>query len=99
MDKLKEWYRRHPHVGYGMTFAKWAAHPTDRDPYNSWGNGSAGAIAEGFYFGVPVDLRDQALQRLDEGLLTVLAHFWLAYPRSDPFRANANSGAQVSDVN
>jgi len=40
-DKLKEWYKRYPHVGYGMTFAKWAAHPTDRDPYHSWGNGSA----------------------------------------------------------
>lgn len=36
VDKLKEWYRRHPHVGYGMTFAKWAAHPTDRDPYQIW---------------------------------------------------------------
>jgi ADP-ribosylglycohydrolase len=38
---LKAWYRRHPHVGYGKTFARWAAHPTDRDPYQSWGNGSA----------------------------------------------------------
>jgi ADP-ribosylglycohydrolase len=38
---LKTWYRRHPHVGYGKTFARWAAHPTDRDPYGSWGNGSA----------------------------------------------------------
>jgi ADP-ribosylglycohydrolase len=41
VDKLKEWYARHPHVGYGKTFAKWAAHPNDRIPYNSWGNGSA----------------------------------------------------------
>lgn len=41
VDQLKAWYRRHPHVGYGQTFARWAAHPTDRDPYNSWGNGSA----------------------------------------------------------
>jgi len=41
VEKLKEWYRRHPHVGYGKIFAKWAAHPTDRDPYNSWGNGAA----------------------------------------------------------
>ncbi len=41
VSSLKAWYRRHPHVGYGKTFARWAAHPTDRDPYNSWGNGSA----------------------------------------------------------
>lgn len=45
VDKLKEWYRRHPHVGYGGTFARWAAHPTDRDPYGSWGNGSAMRVA------------------------------------------------------
>jgi ADP-ribosylglycohydrolase len=41
VTSLKAWYRRHPHVGYGKTFARWAAHPTDRDPYQSWGNGSA----------------------------------------------------------
>jgi len=41
VDRLKTWYLRHPHVGYGKIFAKWAAHPTDRDPYQSWGNGGA----------------------------------------------------------
>ena len=209
VDKLKEWYRRHPHVGYGMTFAKWAAHPTDREPYNSWGNGSAmrvsgvawiandlatvldlarqsaavthdhpegiagaqvvagciflartgksredirafarkyygvrldrtldqirpgysfdvscigsvpeaiiaflesvdfvdalrnavslggdsdtqaciaGAIAEGFYGGVPADLRDEAIRRLDGDLLEVLRRFWREYPAADPYR-------------
>jgi ADP-ribosylglycohydrolase len=210
VDKLKEWYRRHPHVGYGMTFAKWAAHPTDRDPYQSWGNGSAmrvspvawmaddltsvlaaarttaavthdhpeaiagaecvagcillarqrvaktdiaafarryygkrmertldqirpgysfevscigsvseaiiaflestsfedavrnavslggdsdtqaciaGAIAEGFYGGVPMALRDEAVRRLDADLLAVLQRFWKSYPAADPYRS------------
>jgi ADP-ribosylglycohydrolase len=210
VDKLKEWYRRHPHVGYGKTFAKWAAHPTDRDPYQSWGNGSAmrvaatawladdlatalelarqsaavthdhpegiagaqavagciylartgasradigsfargyyhqrldrtldqirpgysfdvscigsvpeaiiaflestdftdalrnavslggdsdtqaciaGAIAEGFYVGVPANLRDEAVRRLDDDLLTVLRRFWRERPVSDPYRS------------
>jgi ADP-ribosylglycohydrolase len=41
VDQVKAWYHRHPHVGYGQTFARWAAHPTDRDPYRSCGNGSA----------------------------------------------------------
>jgi ADP-ribosylglycohydrolase len=41
VDCLKKWYHLHPHVGYGKIFAKWAAHPNDRDPYNSWGNGAA----------------------------------------------------------
>ncbi len=45
VDALKRWYARHPHVGYGKIFAKWAQHPTDRDPYNSWGNGSAMRVA------------------------------------------------------
>jgi len=38
---MKTWFNRYPHVGYGKTFARWAAHPTDREPYQSWGNGSA----------------------------------------------------------
>jgi ADP-ribosylglycohydrolase len=209
VDSLKRWYRRHPHVGYGMTFAKWAAHPHDRDLYHSWGNGSAmrvspvawvrddlaavldlaaataavthdhpdgiagaqavagciflartgadkaairgfargyygarmdrtlaqirpgyafdvsclgsvpeaiiaflestsfeealrlaislggdsdtqaciaGAIAEAFHGGVPVTLRDEALCRLDAGMLAVLTRFWRAYPACDPLR-------------
>lgn len=40
-ERLKFWYRCYPHAGYGKIFAKWAAHPTDVEPYGSWGNGSA----------------------------------------------------------
>jgi ADP-ribosylglycohydrolase len=38
--KLKEYFRRYPHAGYGGTFMKWALSLSLR-PYNSWGNGSA----------------------------------------------------------
>jgi ADP-ribosylglycohydrolase len=39
-DKLKEYFRRYPHAGYGGTFFRWAC-SISRSPYNSWGNGSA----------------------------------------------------------
>ncbi len=33
-----DYFAKYPHAGYGRTFGKWAK---IRDPYNSWGNGSA----------------------------------------------------------
>jgi ADP-ribosylglycohydrolase len=35
-----DYYAKYPRVGYGKTFAAWAK-VKDRDPYDSWGNGSA----------------------------------------------------------
>ena len=37
---LKSYFRRYPNAGYGGTFHHWASSPL-REPYNSWGNGSA----------------------------------------------------------
>lgn len=39
-EVMKEYYHRYPYSGYGGTFAKWASSES-RQPYNSWGNGSA----------------------------------------------------------
>ena len=39
-DVLKEYAGMYPGAGYGSTFARWAA-SDDREPYGSWGNGSA----------------------------------------------------------
>lgn len=39
-DTLKDYYRRYPQAGYGMSFAQWGA-SDGTEPYNSWGNGSA----------------------------------------------------------
>lgn len=39
-DKLKEYYNLYPNAGYGAGFIQWASSST-REPYNSWGNGSA----------------------------------------------------------
>jgi ADP-ribosylglycohydrolase len=40
VDLLHEYVREYPAAGYGGTFITWAAHKR-REPYNSWGNGSA----------------------------------------------------------
>lgn len=40
VDLFHEYVREYPTAGYGGTFISWAAHKR-REPYNSWGNGSA----------------------------------------------------------
>lgn len=39
-DVLKKYHQLFPHAGYGGTFKAWAR-SDNREPYNSWGNGSA----------------------------------------------------------
>ena len=40
IDSYKKWGRRYPDAGYGSRFGRWIF-SDDREPYNSWGNGSA----------------------------------------------------------
>ena len=40
IDAYKKWGRLYPNSGYGGNFDAWI-HSDDREPYNSWGNGSA----------------------------------------------------------
>jgi len=40
IDAYKKWGRRYPDSGYGGRFGSWIF-SDDREPYNSWGNGSA----------------------------------------------------------
>ena len=40
IDTLKKWGRRYPHAGYGGHSCGWVL-GSDREPYNSFGNGSA----------------------------------------------------------
>lgn len=40
IDWLHEYFRSYPRAGYGGTFLRWARERR-REPYNSWGNGSA----------------------------------------------------------
>ena len=50
VDRLHDWFARFPEAGYGGTFVRWAAHRL-REPYYSWGNGSAMRVSPvGFAF-------------------------------------------------
>lgn len=40
IDSMKKWGRLYPGAGYGGRFGGWVL-TDDREPYNSWGNGSA----------------------------------------------------------
>jgi ADP-ribosylglycohydrolase len=40
VDAFREYFREYPMAGYGARFTFWAA-SHDKEPYNSWGNGSA----------------------------------------------------------
>jgi ADP-ribosylglycohydrolase len=44
IDAMKKYGRLYPGAGYGGRFAHWLS-SDDRDPYNSWGNGSAMRVA------------------------------------------------------
>jgi len=49
-QKLKEYFWRYPHAGYGGRFFRWAG-SDDTRPYNSFGNGSAMRVSPvGWYF-------------------------------------------------
>jgi ADP-ribosylglycohydrolase len=48
-DKIREYYRRYPKVGYGSAFKEWG-NSDDMDAYNSYGNGSAMRVSPiGFF--------------------------------------------------
>ena len=40
VDLFHDYFHAWPSAGYGMSFIRWAGH-RHREPYNSWGNGSA----------------------------------------------------------
>ncbi len=50
IDTLKEYFHQYPDAGYGAGFLQWASSPS-REPYNSFGNGSAMRVSPvGFAF-------------------------------------------------
>ena len=59
VDLFKDYARRYPGAGYGGTFRRWAA-SEDREPYQSWGNGSAMRVSP---VGFAYDSLDEVLLR------------------------------------
>ena len=48
VDAFHDYFHAYPHAGFGGTFFRWAAH-REREPYNSWGNGSAMRVSPAPY--------------------------------------------------
>lgn len=59
-SSLKQFGRKYPWAGYGGTFFHWL-HSDTREPYNSWGNGSAMRVSPvGFAFNTMDDVLKEA---------------------------------------
>lgn len=50
IDTLKKWGKKYPHAGYGGHFYGWVL-GSDREPYNSCGNGSAMRVSAAGWIG------------------------------------------------
>jgi ADP-ribosylglycohydrolase len=60
VDRLHDWFARFPDAGYGGTFIRWASF-RHREPYYSWGNGSAMRVSPvGFAFDTLEETLEQA---------------------------------------
>ena len=49
IDAMKKYGRMYPDAGYGSRFGAWL-HSENREPYNSWGNGSAMRVSPVGFF-------------------------------------------------
>ena len=62
IDYFHAYFEEYPSAGYGSSFSCWAGYK-QREPYNSWGNGSAMRVSPvGFAF----DALDQVLDKAQE---------------------------------
>ena len=56
-DLFHDYFHAYPHAGYGGSFVQWAGYRR-REPYNSWGNGSAMRVSP---VGIAYDTLDEVL--------------------------------------
>jgi len=62
VDSMKHWGRSYPDSGYGTHFAHWLISES-REPYNSWGNGSAMRVSPvGFAYNTMEKVLEKAKQ-------------------------------------
>jgi ADP-ribosylglycohydrolase len=54
VDALHDYFHAYPNAGFGDTFYRWAQYRS-REPYNSWGNGSAMRVSPVAYFHETLD--------------------------------------------
>ena len=61
VDALHEYFHRYPQAGYGGSFIQWALQRR-REPYNSWGNGSAMRVSS---VGFAYDTLEEVMQHAE----------------------------------
>ena len=62
VDSLMDYFHRYPQAGYGQRFIQWA-HSGTRQPYNSYGNGSAMRVSPvGFAYNKLTEVLERAEQ-------------------------------------
>ncbi len=54
IDAMHKWGNKYPHAGYGGRFRTWLQ-SKEREPYNSWGNGSAMRVSPAGWLGKDMD--------------------------------------------
>ena len=54
VDAFHDYFHAYPNAGYGGTFILWA-NSRRREPYSSWGNGSAMRVSPVAYFGATLE--------------------------------------------
>lgn len=70
VDVLHDYFHRYPHAVYGASFIQWALQRR-REPYNSWGNGSAMRVSSvGFAF----DTLDEVMQHAERTAAVTHSH-------------------------
>jgi ADP-ribosylglycohydrolase len=62
IDLYHDYFHAYPQAGYGGSFIRWAGY-RHRDPYNSWGNGSAMRVSP---VGIACDTLDEVLAQARE---------------------------------
>src|SRR5262249_15842298 len=55
VDGLHDYFHAYPAAGYGGSFIRWAGYRC-REPYNSWGNGSAMRVSPVAYVGTTLEV-------------------------------------------
>jgi len=62
IDAMKKYGRFYPDIGYGPRFGDWLS-SDDREPYNSWGNGSAMRVAPCAWFASSLEIAETLAER------------------------------------
>jgi len=107
IDALHKWGARYPHAGYGGRFRNWLQ-SGDREPYHSWGNGSAMRVSPCGWAAKSLDEAEQLAEKSAavthnhpegiKGAKAVAGAIWLARQAKSVPEAKAAVRKYVSET-